>query len=98
MKHVTIQGTELSVSNICYGTGNFKERLSKEAAFEMLDCYLSLDGNFIDTANVYCRWLPDTANCAEQFLGEWFRRTGNRKHVCLATKAGIPACKPAKTG
>jgi hypothetical protein len=35
MKQITLKGTDLTLSNICYGTGNFKERLSKERAFEM---------------------------------------------------------------
>lgn len=90
MKKIKLKGTELLVSNICFGTGNFKERLSRDEAFTLLDCYLSAGGNFIDTANVYCRWLPDTANCAEQFLGEWLRRSGRRDQVVLATKGGHP--------
>jgi aryl-alcohol dehydrogenase-like predicted oxidoreductase len=55
-----------------------------------------MGGNFIDTANVYCRWLPDTENFAEQFLGEWFRRTGNRSRICPCDQGGHH--QPAKPG
>ena len=96
MKYVTLKDTELNLSALCCGTGNFKERLSEDAAFEMLNLYLRMGGNFIDTANVYCRWLPDTTNCAEQFIGEWLRRTGNRSRVYLATKGGHPSLQTGK--
>lgn len=88
--------TDLEVTRIVMGTGNFKEKLDKKSAFRVLDTYLDAGGNFLDTANVYCRWLPDTENCAEQFLGEWFRRTWNRGKVVLATKAGHPHVRTGK--
>ena len=81
MEKVRFSDTDLEVTRIVMGTGNFKERLDKESAFRVLDTYLDAGGNFLDTANVYCRWLPDTENCAEQFLGEWFRKTGNRNNA-----------------
>lgn len=90
MKRITLKGTDLTVSRVCYGTGNFKERLSREDAFRMLDCYTDAGGNMIDTANVYCRWLPDTANCAEEYIGQWLRSSGKRQQVVLATKGGHP--------
>lgn len=90
MKRIQLKNTDLSLSNICLGTANFKERLDRKSAFELMDYYVDLGGNFIDTANVYGRWLPDTENISEQFLGEWFRQSGARGKVCLATKGGHP--------
>ena len=34
--------------------GNADER----ASFEVLDTYLELGGNFIDSADVYSKWIP----------------------------------------
>lgn len=96
MEKYRFSDTDLEVTRIVMGTGNFKERLDKESAFRVLDTYLDAGGNFLDTANVYCRWLPDTENCAEQFLGEWFKKTGNRDKVVLATKGGHPHVRTGK--
>ena len=88
MKKISLGTTGLQVSNIAFGTGNFKEKISKETAFDLLDYYLELGGNFIDTANVYCRWLPDTENSSEQWLGEWLRSRKSYDRVVIASKGG----------
>ncbi|MEN6562926.1 MAG: aldo/keto reductase [Christensenella sp.] len=90
MKRIQLKNTGLSLSNICLGTANFKERLSRDSALNLLDYYLDMGGNFIDTANIYGRWLPDAENSSEQFIGEWLRRRGRRENICLATKGGHP--------
>jgi aryl-alcohol dehydrogenase-like predicted oxidoreductase len=90
MKRILLKNTELSLSNICLGTANFKERLDRKSAFNLLDYYVDMGGNFIDTANVYGRWLPETENSSEQFLGEWFQQSDSRSKICLATKGGHP--------
>lgn len=53
---------------------------TKEAAFELLDAYYDLGGNFIDTANVYQNGQ------SEQFIGEWMEKTGRRSEMVVATK------------
>lgn len=80
--------TELKVSGICYGCGNFGEKLSREQAFEVLDRYVGEGGNFLDTANVYCRWIEGLENSSEQILGEWLRSRGKKERVVIATKGG----------
>lgn len=57
-------------------------------AFELLDCFVSSGGNFIDTANAYCRWLPGVGNCSEQMIGRWLKRSGKKDDVIIATKGG----------
>ncbi len=45
---------------------------------------------FIDTADVYSRWVPGhKGGESETILGKWFQRGGRRKDVILATKVGI---------
>ncbi len=90
MKKIQLKDTGLSLSNICLGTANFKERLDRDSAFHLLDYYTDMGGNFIDTANIYGRWLPDAENSSERFIGEWLRRHGRREDICLATKGGHP--------
>lgn len=88
MKKLKLKNTDLELSNICYGTGNFGERLTKEEAFRNLDLFAAAGGNFIDTANVYCRWVPGMKNCSEQFIGEWLKSRSAYNKVVIATKGG----------
>ncbi|MCP1110291.1 aldo/keto reductase [Ohessyouella blattaphilus] len=88
MKKQPFGTTKLQLSNICYGTGNFGEKLTKEQAFYNLDMYLDAGGNFIDSANVYCRWVPGLTNSSEQYLGEWLKSRNAYDKVVIATKGG----------
>jgi len=88
MKKQRLRNTDLNLSNICYGTGNFGEKLSMEEAFRFLDAYVDAGGNFIDTANVYCRWIPGQTNCSEQYIGAWLKERGAYNDVVIATKGG----------
>lgn len=90
MKRIQLKNTGLSLSSLCLGTANFKERLNRDNALNLLDFYSDMGGNFIDTANIYGRWLPDAENSSERFIGEWLRRRGRREDICLATKGGHP--------
>ncbi|QIW99246.1 hypothetical protein AMS68_004764 [Peltaster fructicola] len=56
---------------------------TEEQAFELLDTFYDLGGNFIDTANMY------QFGQSEQFIGNWLTKTGRRSEVVLATKYTI---------
>lgn len=53
---------------------------TKETAFELLDAYYDLGGNFIDTANAY------QGGQSEEWIGEWIEKTGRRSELVVATK------------
>lgn len=78
----------LNVSQIALGAMNFGTTTSKEEAYEVLDAYMDLGGNFIDTSNNYAHWAG-TGDESETLLGEWFKDRGNRDRVVLATKVGF---------
>lgn len=67
---------------------------SKETAFEMLDTFYDLGGNFIDTANAY------QDGQSEEWIGEWLAKTGRRDELVIATKyaLGYPTEKRQQTG
>lgn len=88
MKLEKLGSTDLKVSSICYGCGNFGEKLDRDAAFYVLDRYTGEGGNFLDTANVYCRWVEGLANSSEQILGEWLKSRKKSGKVVIATKGG----------
>lgn len=54
--------------------------VTKQGAFELLDTYYDLGGNFIDTANSY------HSGESEEWLGEWLESTGRREEMVIATK------------
>lgn len=53
---------------------------TKENAFELLDTFYDLGGNFVDTANVY------QGGQSEEWIGEWMQKTGRRDQMVLSTK------------
>lgn len=88
MRYITLKDTDLNLSNLCFGTAGFGEKLDRDQAFEILDAFVRQGGNFIDTANVYCRWIPGLGNCSERMLGEWLKSRSAYKDVTIATKGG----------
>jgi len=86
MKHVKIPETKLNVSKICYGAAHcaFED---EEVYFKCLDCFVEYGGNFLDTANIYGKWLPHGKNSNEIMLGRWMSARKNRESIILASKA-----------
>ncbi len=79
--------TGLKVSPICLGTMQFGWTADKKQSFEVLDAYFEAGGNFIDTADVYSRWVQgNPGGVAEEIIGEWVKDRGVRNQVVIATK------------
>jgi aryl-alcohol dehydrogenase-like predicted oxidoreductase len=59
-------------------------------SFSILDAFVDRGFNFIDTADVYSRWLPGNhGGESETILGQWFKKSGKRDKIVLATKVGM---------
>jgi aryl-alcohol dehydrogenase-like predicted oxidoreductase len=98
MKTRKLGGSSLEVSPICLGGNVFGWTADEPASFAILDAFVGAGFNFIDTADVYSRWVPGhKGGESETVLGNWFKRSGNRKKVILATKVGIELA-PDKKG
>lgn len=78
----------LSVAPVALGAMNFGTTTSKEDAYAVLDAYVAMGGNFIDTSNNYAHWAG-TGDESETLLGEWLKDRGCRDRVVLATKVGF---------
>lgn len=74
----------LDVSVISIGADHFGTAVDNKIASRILDMYVDHGGNFIDTANVYGKWVQGAGNASEKFLGEWLKST--KKNVVIATK------------
>jgi len=88
MKTIQIPGTDLQLSNLCFGPATFGALIDERASFEMLDYYVAQGGNCIDTAHVYCDWLHIGKSTSEKLLGRWMEARAMRNKVTIATKAG----------
>jgi aryl-alcohol dehydrogenase-like predicted oxidoreductase len=81
-------GPEVPV--ICLGGNVFGWTVSEADGFHLLDAALDAGLNFIDTADVYSRWIPGhKGGESESMIGKCLAKTGKRKDVILATKAGM---------
>ena len=87
METLRLPGTELTVSRLCMGTANFGASLDQHQVSAHLDAFLAHGGNLVDTAHVYCNWLPLETSCSEKMIGRWLK-TRRREDVILCTKGG----------
>ncbi|MDR3452250.1 MAG: aldo/keto reductase [Rhodoferax sp.] len=80
----------LKVSPLAFGGNVFGWTVDEATSFSLLDAWVDAGFNFIDTADVYSRWVPGhTGGESETILGKWFKRSGKRSQVVLATKVGM---------
>ena len=86
-QYVTLGRSGLRVSPLCLGAMTFGEDLgwgsSVEESQQILDRYIELGGNFIDTANFYTR------SHSEKIIGDHIgRHPARRDRLVIATKFG----------
>src|SRR5215831_11349211 len=83
--------TGLRVAALCLGGNTFGWTTDQKASEAVLDAYVEAGGNFIDTADVYSRWVPGhKGGESEEVLGKWMKARGNRRAVIVATKVMGP--------
>ena len=75
---------------IGFGTADFGGRLPEGLARELMDAYVSIGGNFIDTARVYGDFATPRNGESEKIIGRWMAERGNRDRIFLSTKGGHP--------
>jgi aryl-alcohol dehydrogenase-like predicted oxidoreductase len=81
--------SELEVSPVCLGGNVFGWTIDEATSFEILDAFVAAGGNFIDTADVYSRWVEgNEGGESETILGKWMKQRGHRDQVVIATKVG----------
>lgn len=91
MKYTTLPNTTIKVSKIALGTMTFGEQNSEAEGHSQIDFALDRGINFIDTAEMYS--VPareETYGSTEKIIGTWFKKSGKRDEVILATKIAGP--------
>jgi len=89
LSKVTLGQTDLSVSQLCYGTNMLGWLLDQGKSNAILDTFAGLGGNFIDTARSYGDWAPDApVGASERAVGAWLKGQ-RRDDFVIATKGGF---------
>ncbi|WP_417619493.1 aldo/keto reductase [Oceanihabitans sediminis] len=91
MKYTRLPNTDIKVSKLCLGTMTWGRQNTQEEGFEQMDYALDQGINFFDTAELYP--VPATEERyadTECIIGNWFKKTGNRDKVVLASKIAGP--------
>lgn len=91
MKYTTLPNTDTKVSKICLGTMTFGQQNTESEGHSQLDFAFEKGINFIDTAEMYS--VParqETYGSTEKIIGTWFKKSGKRDEVVLATKIAGP--------
>ena len=79
----------LQVSSICLGGNVFGWTVDEATSHRLLDAWVDAGMNFIDTADLYSRWVPGhVGGESEVIIGKWLRQSGKRERVVIATKVG----------
>ena len=80
----------LAVSPWCFGGNVFGWTADEKTSFALLDAFVDAGFDFIDTADVYSRWVPGhQGGESETIIGAWLAARGRRDRVIIASKVGM---------
>jgi len=89
MQTRSIGTSELKVAPLVFGGNVFGWTADERTSFSILDAFVDHGLNFIDTADVYSAWVDGhQGGESETIIGKWFKESGKRHKVVLATKVG----------
>ncbi|KQR71433.1 aldo/keto reductase [Pedobacter sp. Leaf176] len=81
--------TDLNIAPIVFGGNVFGWTIDEQKSFEILDHFIESGFNFIDTADVYSRWVSgNKGGESETIIGNWLKKSNKRQEVIIATKVG----------
>lgn len=89
MDYKRLGRTDLKVSEICLGTMTWGSQNTEDEAHAQIDYALEQGLNFMDTAEMYpVPPDPKYQGKTEEYIGTWFKKTGQRDKWILASKVG----------
>jgi aryl-alcohol dehydrogenase-like predicted oxidoreductase len=82
----------LKVAPWALGGNVFGWTADEKTGFALLDAFVDMGFNLIDTADVYSFWVPGhVGGESESLIGRWLSQGGGRRDkVVIATKLGMP--------
>jgi aryl-alcohol dehydrogenase-like predicted oxidoreductase len=89
MKKRQLGKSAIEVAPLMLGGNVFGWTADEPTSFKILDAFVAAGLNFIDTADSYSTWVPGhQGGESETIIGNWFKRSGKRDQVVIATKVG----------
>lgn len=82
-----------SASVIALGSMDFGGKIDGGQAFDFMDAYVEIGGNFIDTARMYGDFAKGVWGGSEEVIGRWMAARRNREEIVLSTKGAHPKQK-----
>jgi aryl-alcohol dehydrogenase-like predicted oxidoreductase len=90
MKRRKLGNTGLEISSLALGGNVFGWTIDEPMSFRIFDAFIAAGFNFIDTADMYSKWVPgNKGGESETIIGNWLKKSGKRSEVVLATKVGM---------
>ena len=87
----------LSTAPLVLGGNVFGWTADEKTSFGLLDRFVDLGFNVIDTANSYSMWVPGhDGGESERVIGKWLKKSGKRDKVLIATKVGMGSRQAAQ--
>lgn len=89
MKKRQLGNSGIQVALLMLGGNVFGWTADEPTSFKILDAFVAAGLNFIDTADSYSTWVSGhTGGESETIIGNWFKRSGKRDQIIIATKVG----------
>jgi len=86
----TLKFVDRDVSALALGASEFGGTCPEGKAFDFMDAYVELGGNFIDTARLYGDFVTPKNGESEKVIGRWMEQRRNRDSIFLSTKGAHP--------
>jgi aryl-alcohol dehydrogenase-like predicted oxidoreductase len=96
MENRRLGQSDLMIAPIMLGGNVFGWTADEKTSFALLDAFVDAGFNAVDTADVYATWTPAGGGVSETTIGKWFKHSGKRDKVVLATKVGAPMAEDKK--
>lgn len=92
MQHIPLGRSGIEVTDWCLGTMTYGNQTPLEDAHRQIDMALEAGVTFMDCAEMYPvnPVRAESVGRSEEYLGEWFARTGKRDAWTVATKVSGP--------
>jgi len=88
MGYQTLQGTDLTISNVILGTRDYGWNVPEDQADTLLTAYYDMGGTNLDTAHIYGRTCPGDRSISELTIGRWLKRHGIRRDTIFLSSKG----------
>jgi aryl-alcohol dehydrogenase-like predicted oxidoreductase len=90
MQQRRLGASPLAVTPLALGGNVFGWTADEPTSFAVLDAFVALGGNAIDTADGYSAWVPGhEGGESETVIGRWLKKRARRDDVLICTKVGL---------